>query len=55
MDQIVARILRVGSDESVVREIVDIVDANTILVHHYKKRHDAYMRQGATVERIYVK
>jgi superfamily II DNA or RNA helicase len=41
-DQIVARILRKGSDYDVVRRITDIVDVETALRHQYRERAKSY-------------
>lgn len=42
MKQILARILRKGSDESIPRIVIDIVDKNTALCHQLKERIVAY-------------
>ena len=43
MEQIIGRITRKGSDESIVREIVDIVDMNLALKSQYNTRKAVYM------------
>ncbi len=46
MKQILARILRRGSDQSIPRVVVDIVDARTALVRQYSVRSEAYEFYG---------
>ncbi len=54
MVQVIGRILRRGSDESIVRQIVDIVDVNTGLKGQATDRRKVYKEKGYPIERIKV-
>lgn len=43
--QIIGRILRKGSDENIIREIVDIIDINSILKTQFKERYKIYLEK----------
>lgn len=47
--QLAARIMRMGSDPAIVREIVDIVDADVFVRRQRKLRAEAYAEYGAEV------
>lgn len=49
MKQIIGRILRKGSDPTILRRVVDIVDARTVLKHQFKERMIAYDYYGFSV------
>jgi superfamily II DNA or RNA helicase len=42
MKQIIGRILRRGSDTSIARDVIDIVDYRTCLAHQFRIRKNAY-------------
>lgn len=50
MKQIVGRILRRGSDPSIPRIIVDLIDQKTCLAHQFRLRANAYNYYGADCE-----
>lgn len=52
--QILGRILRRGSDESIVRKIVDIVDARCCLKSQYFDRKKIYIEKGYPIEMVRV-
>lgn len=55
LKQIVGRILRKGSDQSIVREIVDIVDCRSILKGQYNEREKVYTSRNypITTKNVY--
>jgi hypothetical protein len=50
--QIIGRILRRGSDESIIREIVDIVDMRCNLHSQYYDRKKIYIEKGYDITTI---
>tara|TARA_Y100000389_G_scaffold169522_1_gene175862 strand:- start:288 stop:1769 length:1482 start_codon:yes stop_codon:yes gene_type:complete len=50
--QIVGRILRNGSDENIVRKIIDIVDCKSILYPQLQERKKIYIENGFKMETI---
>lgn len=50
--QIIGRILRKGSDESIVREIIDIVDVKSILKSQFKERKKIYIEKKYKINYI---
>jgi superfamily II DNA or RNA helicase len=50
--QIIGRILRKGSDETIVREIVDIIDINTMLHSQFYDRKKIYLEKGYPIEYV---
>jgi superfamily II DNA or RNA helicase len=52
LTQIIGRILRRGSDETIVRKIIDIVDANSFLRHQYKERKQIYNKKKYPIDII---
>lgn len=54
LKQIIGRILRRGSDESIVRQIVDIVDVRCNLRNQYFDRKKIYVEKGYPIENVKV-
>lgn len=54
MKQIVGRILRRGSDPTIQRVVIDIIDQKTCLAYQFQLRRNAYNFYGATYEKITV-
>jgi DNA or RNA helicases of superfamily II len=52
MKQILARILRRGSDPAIPRVVVDIVDEKTALRHQFKERRAAYDQYGFKISTL---
>lgn len=50
LKQIIGRILRRGSDESIVRQVIDIVDINTCLKSQYYDRKKIYIDRKYEIE-----
>jgi superfamily II DNA or RNA helicase len=48
-EQIIGRILRLGSDTSVERKIIDLIDADTFLKSQYKERKKIYKLYDANI------
>jgi hypothetical protein len=55
MKQILARILRRGSDTTIRRQVRDIVDVRTPLQHQVKKRMIAYELYGMTINERFIR
>lgn len=53
--QIIGRIFRRGSDESIVREIIDIIDTRSILKNQYYDRKKIYFEKKYNISNEYVK
>lgn len=54
LKQIIGRILRRGSDESIIRNIIDIVDVRCNLKNQYFDRKKIYMEKGYPIEHVKV-
>lgn len=54
LKQIIGRILRRGSDESIVRQIIDIVDVRCNLRNQYFDRKKIYIEKGYPIEYVRV-
>jgi superfamily II DNA or RNA helicase len=52
--QIIGRILRLGSDESIVREIVDIVDWKTLFRNQWSTRNKFYTQKNYEISQVLV-
>lgn len=55
MKQIVGRILRRGSDPTIQRIVIDVIDQKTCLAYQFRLRRNAYNFYGATYEKITVR
>jgi type I site-specific restriction endonuclease len=49
MNQIIGRILRMGGDENISREIVDIIDYKTSLKSQFSQRKEEYTKKGFNI------
>lgn len=52
MEQKLGRILRIGGDLSVVRQVVDVVDQNVSLKSQYPNRRKVYKKEGFSINEI---
>jgi len=50
--QVLGRFLRLGSDESIVRQVVDVVDVNTGLRGQYLTRSKVYREKGYRISKV---
>lgn len=50
--QYIGRILRLGSDSTIRRRVIDIVDRNTILAKQFASRRKVYIKKGFSVTTI---
>lgn len=53
--QIIGRIFRRGSDESIIREIIDIIDTRSILKNQYYDRKKIYMERKYNIDNEYIR
>lgn len=49
MTQIINRVFRLGSDQTIERKIIDIIDMKMPIKNQYKERIKAYIERGSCV------